>query len=241
MLNHNIHKILIEIFDVYHTSEYFMKYVDKDKNIDTLLFLKDPSFKLSLCYNFIWNQLLKTYPTKKDTNDFIKKQDLTSIVFNETLLNQVLVNNILAFKNNKIDETILQKYKELTQNFENFDYITPLIYDKLRYRYNCDTEDTKDNLILTVVNIISNSNDVIKEVSLDINPISGFRVFNLTWTSQDNEWMTLFEKQQYIICKDLHFILKIINNPIIYLEDNITLSEDIVDIFGKSHECNVLI
>ena len=233
MLTHNIHKVFTEILDVYHDADYYLRFFDAEKNIDISLILQDNEFRLTLFYHVVWYHLLKTYPTKKDTNNFINKLPPGDFLadYSDDFL-QILMNNVIAIKNNKVDEDLKRKCKDLKKNFDDETFITELINDKLRYRYKNSSESDKKNMILMAIDIISSgdgSDGDLDAVPIDVNVITKNRVFNITWSEQDEMWMTPFEKRQYVICKDLHFILKLINYPSIYLPSSTDLVSTIMN------------
>lgn len=251
-----IYTIFSELFDIYPSTAFINKFIiNDDINIDIIL--HHPLLKLNIAYCNLWHFIYKTYPTKKDFIDFLEQHkylpesisEIDNKIF-EKIINSFIhlkIGGIMLFDTNEINKQLIKCNEDIQKSY----YITQFLYDKLMYRYNVLHNDFEisSNLIITIMNILKCHNiDISNECTeCTVNPISYNINEIIEFTKNDKQYMTEYEKIQYIIYKDNHFIFKLIDNPCILIDyNNITSKDDeyiknIVNLYQKIHDKHIIL
>jgi hypothetical protein len=242
-MSSTLHLLLSNIFDIYPDQHFMQQFVQNDDIlIDKLL--SHPSLKFQVFFCQLWNAIYKgTYPTRKDFQDVLKLNP--SLAISQEILHMFPILNLGLSK--MVIPTDIQKvfdhYKSPTR-----DQIKQTIYQKLVFRYVVSQKQfdsiKSPNFIISVVNIISHPNSSIAVDNVNKNPISGSFVENVSFTSEDHTYMTSREKAQYVIFKDLHFMMKLIDRVVIYVDDSIkdtSFLKPLIQTAYKVHDDHVIL
>ena len=259
----NLHIIFSEIFDIYPDDKFINKYI-VEGNIDIDSLFKSNFLKLNVSFVTIWNFIYSTYPTKKDfieflftnglTNDFMESQSSTakleSVIDNKIF--EKIINSIFHLKIGlltHIDTNELNtKIQKCLSDINDHNYIKNLIFNKIAYRCNVYNYDLSINPIVTIMQILKssknlgNNNDI--NANLKYNPVSKSINEFINFSNDDLLYLNNLEKLQYIIYKDNHFILKLIDTISIILDCDI-IDDDrirsIITSYQKVHNKHVLL
>lgn len=238
-----LYSIFSEIFDIYPTSLFIDKFINNNE-IDINIILNNSLLKINIIYSNFWFFIYKTYPTKKDFINFIEEYKYTIDSEINNILYQKILNSFIHlrlgalhfFEGNEINNFIIK----CNENINNTQFITQFIYDKLIYRYQTNIFDSEksSNLIISIINILNTNQKLNESFIFDykLNPISYNINESIHFNDSDNEYMNEYEKIQYIIYKDNHFILKLIDKPTILI-DNLEINDiyikNIVNLYEK--------
>ncbi len=241
MFNKIILDIFANIFDYYPDENFIKKFIVNENGINIQTICSHPFLKLSITYSYIWNVIYKTYPTKKDFVGFTRQfnYNIDSIInIDKTIFEQV-INSFMhvrlgVMKNFNLDD-IFKKFSLLIEQLKSQNFIESFIKDKLRYRFSVNLDD--NNLISTVIKIIKQEKKCTTYDNYNEISSSTFDDYDepINFTELDHKFMTDYEKKQYILYKDYHFCLKLINNVSIYVDDN-TVPDDVIKTIVSAYE-----
>lgn len=251
LINKPLFDIFANLFDYYPTQEFINKFIVDGTGINISAICEHPFMKLSIAYAFVWKNLFKTYPTKKDFMDFIKQFNYTpetSVTIDKTILEQVL-NSFMHIriglgKSINLDD-IFKKFMTMTNEIKSRFYVESFIRAKLRYRFLSrsdlydDVEDVNTNLISTTIKIMRMHKKCTMPVYKNYNAISQstFDDYDnpINFSELDIRYMSDHEKIQFIMYKDYHFCLKLLNNASIYIADK-DISDEVVKTIVSAYE-----
>jgi hypothetical protein len=252
MINKNLVILFSEIFDIYPNEEFIKKYVKND-NIEIDTILTSDFLKLNIVFSNLWNFIYKTYPTKKDFIDFITYNNYnqyTNINIDNKLFEKIIngffhlkIGVLTLFEGDEINKHLIK----CTEDLKNSKYILQFLYDKISYRYNVFEYDTSINPIITIMNIIKlyNPPHIIfdKKWNFKYNPISHSINEFINLNENDIQFMNDYEKIQYIIYKDHHFIIKFIDGISIINDGktNDNILKKIISYYQKIHNKHVIL
>lgn len=252
-MNKNILILFSEIFDIYPTEEFIQKYINNgDIEINNILI--SDFLKLNIIFANLWNFIYKTYPTKKDFIDFIdinNYNENTHIIIDNKLYEKILnsffhlkFGALALFEGDEINKHLVK----CTDDLKNPLYILQFLYDKIAYRYNILNYDISPNPIITIMNIIKLYTppqfEFDKTLEFKYNPISNSINEFINLSPNDLIFMNEYEKIQYTIYKDHHFIIKLIDgitiiNDCNFNDDNIL--QKLINYYQKNHNKHVLL
>lgn len=249
----NLHIIFSEIFDIYPDDKFINKYI-VEGNIDINSVLNSNFLKLNVSFVSIWNFIYNTYPTKKDFIEFLFTNGLTNDFVGPDIDNKIfekIINSIFHLKIGlltQIDTNELnKKIQKCSTDINDHNYIKTLIFDKIAYRCNVYNYDLSINPIITIMKILksskNNGSNIDINANLKYNPVSKSINEFINFTNDDLLYLNNLEKLQYIIYKDNHFILKLIDTISIILDcDNISddMIHSIITSYQKIHNKHVL-
>ena len=206
-----------------------------------------------------------------DLNKYLPSTDVQyDNKFIENILNSfaILRFGFISYLNlQEISKQFDAFFKELNDPL----YKQNCLYDKWRYRYNLSEQETDAarsvNLFHTFSNILKcykppsldsidthdvvntetlqDSRDTFDNLDARMNPISRNYIVNIGFTDMDNTYLNEYEKIQYVIFKDNHFLLKLLGNTIICLgaDDNIEEEQlqNIIRIYNKVEDRHVVL
>lgn len=227
-----INRIISDIFDIY-PNDNILQQLTVNNNIDISKILTHPLLHLNIIYCSLWNYVFKTYPTKKDFSEFIRQNNLFSnIVFDQKLLDLIL-NNFFLLKLGLLSsfnlDDIIKYFIKINSNLKVQFYVTDTIIQKIKYRYNIPNSTLHDNLLISIINIYNKYDTNIPLYTIsNINPINGSVNETITFNDNDNEYMNIYEKIQFIIYKDYHFMMKLLDNVVVYI-DKCTINKQYLD------------
>jgi len=125
-----------------------------------------------------------------------------------------IINNIFHLKIGlltHIDTNELnKKIQKCLIDIKDHNYIKNLIFDKIAYRCNIYNYDLSINPIVTIMKILKSSKNIDINNNLKYNPVSKSINEFINFSNDDLLYLNNLEKLQYIIYKDNHFILKLI-------------------------------
>lgn len=251
-MNKIVLDIFANIFDYYPDEKFINIFlVDGTTNINVNTICDHNLLKLSIVYSFVWKEIYNTYPTKKDFMDFIKQHNYkydSIINIDKTILEQILNSFMhirLGVTKNINLELVFKKFEAMINNLKSHNFITSFIRSKLRYRFLSrldfydDIEDINANLVSTVIKIMKSQKICTINITKNYNFISEstFDDYDnpIIFTDMDNKYMTDYEKIQYILYKDYHFCLKLINNVAVYVLDK-SISQDTLKTIISAYE-----
>jgi len=250
-MNNNLFILFSEIFDIYPDDNFVNKYI-KDGDIDIDLILNCDFIKLNVVYTSIWNYIYNTFPTKKDFIEFLNLSSFNHDIIIENELSdnklfQKIINSIFhlkvgalaLFDNNELNSRLVKCINDI----KDPKYIKDLIIEKIAYRYGVKNYDISLNFIITLMNIIKSQNFSIEINNVQYNPISGSINEFIVFSDNDLLYLNDLEKIQYIIYKDNHFIMKLIDS-ISFIIDTDNVDENIIRIlcecYQKIHNKHIL-
>jgi hypothetical protein len=250
----NLHIIFSEIFDIYPDDKFINKYI-VEGNIDIDSLFKSNFLKLNVSFVTIWNFIYSTYPTKKDFIEFLFTNGLTSdfgsqssVVDIDNKVFEKIINSIFHLKIGlltHIDTNELnKKIQKCSTDMKDNNYIKSLIFDKIAFRYNVQNYDLSINPIVTIMQILKSSKNIDRINDNKYNPVSKSINEFINFSNDDLLYLNNLEKLQYIIYKDNHFILKLIDTISIIIDcDNIDDDRirSIITSYQKVHNKHVLL
>jgi hypothetical protein len=223
-------RILSEVFDVYPTTEFVNKYITNGKNVNIDMIMGDQFLRLSVIYSKLWNFVYGTYATKKDFVAFCKQYghhyDNPVGQFDKQLLEQI-VNSFIHLKIGLLGqvriEDIQREYLNIVQNTKDKQYIVDSIANKIAYRFGITDELVTSNVIVMVLNAIKNcKHTYVNDNEPNVNPLTQSVNEFVSFTVEDSQYMSVCERTQYIIYQDFHFMMQLIDNIIIDVNDTNT-------------------
>jgi hypothetical protein len=251
-MNKNLLILFSEIFDIYPNEKFINKYINNgDIEIDNIL--KSDFLKVNIVFSNLWNFIYETYPTKKDFIDFMILHNYntdTNIVIDNKLFEKIInfffhlkIGILSLFEGDEINKYLVK----CIENINNSKYILQFIYDKIAYRYNVTNYDISNNPIITIINIIklyiSPQIQFDKTWQYKYNPLSHSINEFIDLNENDLIFMNEYEKIQYIIYKDHHFIIKFIDGITIINDGNPSdnIVKNIIGYYQKIHNKNVIL
>lgn len=234
--------IFSNIFDIYPDDTFVQQFV-QDNNINIDKVLSHPLLKFNTLYCQLWNAIYKgTYPTRKDFQNITHlcpSSNITDETINHMIRSFTLLNLGL-----QINSTSIKSIVDLFR-FASTDVIKQTIYEKLSFRYGVELDKVMSpNLFVTVVQIMSHSPQLDIAIIDGKNPLSGHYVKGISFNEQDMTYMTSSERLQYIIFKDIHFLMKLLNNVVIYDDQQLSCPETlqvIIKTVYRVHDCHVVL
>ncbi len=249
MVNKIIFDIFANIFDYYPTQSFIDNFIANQKDLNVAAICDHNFLKLSIAYSFVWKTIYNTYPTKKDFMDYIKLYNYSwtsNINIDKTVLEQIL-NSFMHIrlgitKNINLD-LIFKKFEGFVSNLRSHQFINSFIRSKLRYRFLSrldaydDIEDVNINLISTVIKLMKNQKKCTVYKNYNAISDSTFDDYDnpIIFSELDEQYLSDYEKVQYILYKDYHFSLKLINNVSVYVVDK-SVSDDTVKTIVSAYE-----
>lgn len=226
-INLKVRALFTDLFDIYVAEPFISRFIING-SVDVSLIVNHPLMRLNMMYGQLWNSMYKTYPTKKDFVDLLKVLELNPytsfdqpFVFDNMIFGKVV--NSFVLKTKSMEELHgIYKTAEAASN-EN---IKEFILNKLRYRYDVKVDDRSGNLIVSALQIINtgkNQKDLreLPEITdPTMNPITKSINNDITFSDNDFLYMNELEKAQYIIYKDIHFLLKIVDKLAVFTDGN---------------------
>lgn len=192
---------------------------------------------LSVAYGQIWHRLYQTYPTKKDFMEFLNRFNVNieaPVTLDRPMFEKIL--NSFVIKTAPIEE--LHRIYSQTMQIHKESYII----DKLKYRYAVVLADVGngENLIVRVMKIkqAALEDDLEELIDAQKNPICGSINESNSFCDDDYLYMNEYEKRQYIVYKDLHFLLKILDNTVIYMDCSV--NEQMIRLISQASEKPVM-
>jgi hypothetical protein len=234
-INVPVRALFNDIFDVYVAEPFISRFL-RDGKMDVSLLLNHNMIRLNVVYGSIWNCLYKTYPTKKDFVDLLKILELNPytsfelselceqpLVFDNALFEKIVNSFVLRTKSPEELYKVFTKLVSMKDNVAH-EATREYILDKLRYRYAVSGAlgSGGGNLIVNALQIINTGKKQreLKELSeiVDpkVNPITKSINHDIAFSDNDYLYMNELEKAQYIIYKDIHFLLKIVDKITVY-------------------------
>jgi hypothetical protein len=236
-------KIFAEIFDVVVSEQFVMEFV-KNGSVDVDDIVKHPLLRLNLNFCFVWNYLFKQYPTKQDFNSFLdqygfntnSKFTIDKIMY-EKMLNAIPLMKLgmAQFLNG---EDFIKKSTSFNDSLVSPSIIVNIVYAKLSYRYALSADALgplmNDNMIVTIINVLK-QDEIFEFNDVGKNPINS-SINELTrFDSAILEYMSGYEKLQYTITQDLHFMLQLMDNVIIHVDCN-DVPEDVLKVIISQYD-----
>lgn len=248
-------RILVDIFDKYPLKPDFIKgFLTTDDNIDIKSIISHQFLRINVLFSSIWNYVYKTFPVKKDFMMFCDTygyNESTIVSFDNQFLERIL--NFKSFFPLKLGlmttctiENITREYLNIIQQSKDIQYVEDFIKKKLSYRF--DIPYSKNNIIHACIEGLNNKRIIETELPENMNIISRNIVESIKFTENDNIYLTDYEKIQYVIYHDYHFILKLLSSTVVLVDmdlDTDTEEEEtinyILNNIIKTHDRNVLL
>ena len=201
-------QIISDCFDICPNEEFINQFVEDGKiNLDQIL--NNSEFKKCMVFSFVWNCIFETFPTKKDFINITK-------TINFEFINLDLFTNIFNSFLFKINANVQEMYKSyLSKEGE----ILKFLCEKINYRYSTD-KIHHDKFLESFEEFLNNYTPPNLYINNYTNPINNSINETISFTDEELVYMQEYEKLQYIIYQDKHFLLKILNNIIIYVDEN---------------------
>lgn len=215
------------VFDIYPTDDFLSLFV-KDNSLDIDAILDHPFINHSLSYSFLWNLVYKTYPTKRDFQNYLNANNLlhtSSVNLDHVFLDRVL-NSFFPLKLGLFGffnaQEIFKQFDAYLKELNNISFKTSFICSKWKHRYNL-TEDEflvckGGNLLVTFSNILKAYKPVDLPEDPRHNPISKNTIDSIEFVEKDKKYLNHHERVQYTIMKDNHFLMKLIGNACILVD-----------------------
>jgi len=220
-------EIFADLFDTYPSYSFMSKFiVNGTVNVSDIL--SHSFIKLNVVYARMWNFVYGTFPTKKDFIDFCSEHGYTtqdSVQFDKLLLDRI-VNSFFHLKIGlltvvSLDE-LLRLYNNLLEQTKDKMYIEDTIIHKLAYRFGFHEDVTaikSNNLIVTAIQAAKNCRHTyVRTVGHYTNPISDNVNEMFEFSSQDLRYMNTCERTQYVMYKDNHFVMQLIDKCAIHVD-----------------------
>lgn len=255
--NTNSHQITVlksfvaNIIDVY--DQKFIDHWCKDNKL-SLTFLLDNSFlKYNITYCNLWHYIYKTYPSKREFQEFVFKQTtvdkilsgdfnialdintLTNIINSEAYLSLRL--GFIKINGNELKQEFL-KIVNLSKNME---YVFNTLYSKWCFRFGAAKQSNiivnKENLLKTFIQIYKQHEMNIKSVN---NNITSFYPHNIDFSDHDIKHLSTAETITFVMHRNNRFLLQLANHYLIVLY-KANLPSSLVDIITKDMKRNMII
>lgn len=240
--------IISDIFDIYPSNAFTHQFVkENDLVIDVML--RHDMLHFSVVYGKIWNTVFKTFPTKKDVVEASQLLGITTNTklildqsFLERLLNTIQCLRLGAMVVVPIN-TIIDTYTSVVKSLNNQKFICEYIVSKCLYRARIHEKDIPqyDNVVIAVLHIR-------KQLGQDVivcneNPITQSLSDQYNFSVEDNTYMSNLEKIQYIVYKDNHFMLKLIDNVSVVVDCDVDeyVVRTIINQARQVHDKHVLL
>lgn len=225
-----VKRLLIEVFDQSIDSSLFIV----NGNIDITCVLEDYRCVYNLLFCHIWKLIFKSsFPTKLDYEEFIKKapcslspniKDMLQVfvdqpskmIFRCGLMNFIDTSSIIS--------SAKEFYKQLTNSKE---LRLKCLNEKLDARYPNRKVDKSTNMMQYIHQLIKT--DVVEVQDFLCNRIEC-----------NNPNMSKLEKVQYKIYSDTHFLLKILDNAIIYVQ-NTDVKRETLEILKSCYDTKYVV
>ena len=250
-------RVLSEVFDCVLTSDVVKTVLcDQQKDIDMKKVYGHTLVKLSVAYNMTWHYVYKTYPTKKDFANFLSLYGFrhnTEVIFNRAMLDRIL-NTFFHLKlglirDIKLDD-LIKTFDELQRRLCSHEFLESQIREKLRYRYGTSTyvDEGKDNIIITIVKYIGGYIRPTMKSKAYINVVTN-SMFDeddnaLLISDDEKTVMNDHEVLQYLLYKDNHLFMKLIQSTTVYVDQDYEIDMEavrtVVDSFREFADTPVL-
>ena len=237
------------VFDIY-ASDTFLQQFLADNSLDIVKILKHPFLKLSLVYSLIWNQIYKTYPTKRDFINYVNIikviPEACNNVFDKAFVEKTL-NTFMHVKMGMIKHLDLQGIFNAVQTYvvdlDTQKFVEDQLYKKWQYRFNNNTISVGNNILVTFCSIY-NSYQPPEIYKYQINPITNSYNETVVFGKEDDNYLVEHEKIQYTMYKDNHMFMKWIDNIGVIFDNDINMSYDMfnswIDALGTDKYINLI-
>jgi hypothetical protein len=211
-----IELFISNVFDTYPTQQFVESFLDQNQ-LDLNKILTHNFLKQSLVFSYVWKYIYQTYPTKRDFINIINMLKIVPEACNnygdksyiEKILNSFMPMKLGGIK--YINSTNLYNdVKNYIADLDNINFVEDELVKKFNFRFNCSIPKIT-NILITFVNIYKEYSPP-NLYTYQINPISNNFNENVLFNNFDNDYLNEFEKIQYTIYKDNHFLLKFIDN-----------------------------
>lgn len=207
------------VFDIYPNSEFVKQFID-GQTLNMSKLLSHPFLKLTIVYSYVWHEIYKTYPTKRDFVNFVNVTKTLPESFNpasfsdKTFVEKVL-NTFMHAKMGIMKHldtmAIFNSIQELATDLDVHNNVQEHLLKKWQHRFVCPQVPSTPNLLTRFASMM-NSYKPPNIYDYQINPVTGSFNETVLFGELDNAFMTESEKIQYTMYKDNHFMAKLIDN-----------------------------
>ena len=245
-----LEQFISNVFDIY-PSDTFIQHFLSNNSLDINKILSHDFVKLSLFYSYIWNQVYKTYPTKRDFINYINTLKLVPEacssnlepanvkVFVEKTLNTFMHVRMGVLKHLDTN-SIYMNVQSYLVDLQTPKFVEEQLRKKWEYRYLCSPV-VAPNLLKTF-HMMYTSYKAPTIYQYQINPITGNYNEVVIFGESDLIYLTEHEQIQYTIYKDNHMFMKWIDNVGVLFEAKMPkpLLELFIESLGTNKYVNLL-
>lgn len=213
-----LESFVANVFDIYPSKQFLQSFVSEG-SLDLSRMLSHDFLKLSLVYTHVWNNLYKTYPTKRDFVQFVNltkalpendAPDFSDKSFVEKTLNTFMHAKIGLLKHIET-ASIYSSVVSFAKELDSAKFVEDQLIRKWRYRFCCSEGQNNANLLQAFA-YMQRQYRAPAIYEYQINPVSGSYNESVLFGEEDDLYLTEHEKIQYTMYKDHHFMVKLINS-----------------------------